>query len=285
MRNINGNAFNPFYLTSLVFGPRVAAPKCAVALAMAAAALFASPAEATTFNLSTLDGVQLGSRSPGYYYNYYTGTNGTGTEIFGQSSYGSPLNQINPWTQGTGAGQASINFFVPGMGNNSGKIYMSAGALFPIPAGQTLGQNQSGYSGDYNTGNGFPLWFAFSNPTYDVNCGFNCNTITQVPVTMNSLYITGGTGATITGYSDLGHTAVDTMVITGSGLQQITLNWTGIEEIAISGGSYYVNDIEVNDPIAPAVPELSTWAMLVLGFAGVGLLGYRRQNKMDFRMV
>ena len=82
------------------------------------------------------------------------------------------------------------------MGNNGSKIYMNAGALFPIPTGQTLGQNQSGYSGDYSTGS-FPLYFANSNPTYDLNCGFNCNTITQVPVTMNSLYITGGTGATL----------------------------------------------------------------------------------------
>jgi hypothetical protein len=277
MRNINGNAFNPFYLTSLVFGPRVAAPKCAVALAMAAAALFASPAEATTFNLSTLNDYQTGSGRQVADHGDYTGINGTGTYVFSSTGV-----QQNPWTEGTGTAQASINFSVPTMGNNAGKIYMSAGALFPIPTGQTLGQHQSGYSGDYNLGNGYPLYFAFSNPTYDVNCGFNCNTITQVPVTMNSLYITGGTGATITGYSDLGHTVVDTLVITGSGLQQISLNWTGIEEIAISGGSYYVNDIEVNDPIAPAVPELSTWAMFVLGFTGIGLLGYRRQN---FRMV
>jgi uncharacterized protein YlxP (DUF503 family) len=28
-----------------------------------------------------------------------------------------------------------------------------------------------------------------------------------------------------------------------------------------------------------AVPEPSTWAMLVLGFAGVGFMSYRRKNK------
>jgi len=29
---------------------------------------------------------------------------------------------------------------------------------------------------------------------------------------------------------------------------------------------------------APAVPEASTWAMMILGFAGVGLLAYRRRR-------
>jgi len=31
--------------------------------------------------------------------------------------------------------------------------------------------------------------------------------------------------------------------------------------------------------IAPAVPELSTWAMLVVGFAGVGFMAYRRKSE------
>jgi hypothetical protein len=30
---------------------------------------------------------------------------------------------------------------------------------------------------------------------------------------------------------------------------------------------------------APAVPELSTWAMMILGFAGVSFMAYRRRNK------
>ena len=35
-----------------------------------------------------------------------------------------------------------------------------------------------------------------------------------------------------------------------------------------------------------AIPEPATWAMLVLGFAGVGFMAYRRKNKsMNFRLV
>jgi len=32
-----------------------------------------------------------------------------------------------------------------------------------------------------------------------------------------------------------------------------------------------------------AVAELSTWAMMILGFAGVGFLAYRRKEKAAFR--
>jgi hypothetical protein len=34
-----------------------------------------------------------------------------------------------------------------------------------------------------------------------------------------------------------------------------------------------------------AIPESSTWAMVILGFAGVGLLAYRRKNKAAFRFA
>ena len=34
------------------------------------------------------------------------------------------------------------------------------------------------------------------------------------------------------------------------------------------------------DPVADAVPEPSTWAMMLLGFAGVGFMAYRRKSKL-----
>jgi hypothetical protein len=34
-----------------------------------------------------------------------------------------------------------------------------------------------------------------------------------------------------------------------------------------------------------AVPEPSTWAMLILGFAGVGFMAYRRKNTAAFRFA
>ena len=39
------------------------------------------------------------------------------------------------------------------------------------------------------------------------------------------------------------------------------------------------------DPVAAAVPETSTWAMMLLGFAGVGFMAYRRKKPGAFRLV
>jgi hypothetical protein len=39
------------------------------------------------------------------------------------------------------------------------------------------------------------------------------------------------------------------------------------------------------DSIATAVPEPSTWALMVIGFAGLGFLGYRRSNRSSFRFA
>jgi PEP-CTERM motif len=35
-----------------------------------------------------------------------------------------------------------------------------------------------------------------------------------------------------------------------------------------------------SDGAAAVVPEPSTWAMMILGFADVGFMAYRRKNKM-----
>jgi hypothetical protein len=55
-----------------------------------------------------------------------------------------------------------------------------------------------------------------------------------------------------------------------------------------SNGVYYLPptaegsgsaDLLVSDPVIAAVPEPSTWAMMILGFAGIGFMGYRRSRK------
>jgi hypothetical protein len=37
--------------------------------------------------------------------------------------------------------------------------------------------------------------------------------------------------------------------------------------------------------LSPAVPEASTWAMMILGFFGVGFLAYRRKNQGQVRLA
>jgi hypothetical protein len=42
-------------------------------------------------------------------------------------------------------------------------------------------------------------------------------------------------------------------------------------------GTGFIESIQVNVP--SAVPELSTWAMMLIGFVGLGFMAYRRQNR------
>lgn len=42
-------------------------------------------------------------------------------------------------------------------------------------------------------------------------------------------------------------------------------------------------EISISTPSVPAVPEPATWAMMLLGFAGLGFMGYRR--KAAFRLI
>ena len=55
----------------------------------------------------------------------------------------------------------------------------------------------------------------------------------------------------------------------------------GYAQFAIPNGYYYT---PVDDPASgtitevAAVPEPSTWAMMILGFAGLGFMAYRRKS-------
>jgi PEP-CTERM motif len=50
--------------------------------------------------------------------------------------------------------------------------------------------------------------------------------------------------------------------------------------IAPPGGTTVAGTVLVSGPeVASAVPEPSTWAMMQLGFCGLGFLAYRRRNR------
>jgi hypothetical protein len=58
---------------------------------------------------------------------------------------------------------------------------------------------------------------------------------------------------------------------------------TGVNDAGQIAGLYY--DSSNFDQVAfaflgtPIVPEPSTWAMMILGFAGIGFMAYRRKSK------
>ena len=49
--------------------------------------------------------------------------------------------------------------------------------------------------------------------------------------------------------------------------------------IDLTGATYVSGDGTVDTRIAGGVPEVSTWAMLLLGFAGIGFMAYRQKSK------
>jgi hypothetical protein len=62
-------------------------------------------------------------------------------------------------------------------------------------------------------------------------------------------------------------------------LEIFTNSWqvhSGLNGATLAQGSFSIGAPVV---IAAAVPETSTWAMLILGFAGVGFMAYRRRNQ------
>jgi uncharacterized membrane protein len=75
-------------------------------------------------------------------------------------------------------------------------------------------------------------------------------------------------------------------------LMQSRSNWTGIgtvEFVGLIASSVpsAVDDIVITPYVLPTgpVPEISTWAMMFLGFAGVGFLAYRRKSRTTFRLA
>jgi len=84
----------------------------------------------------------------------------------------------------------------------------------------------------------------------------------------------------------------DTVLVNGTPLGISTtdttyhLNLNNVSAVDISGlvaegtGVYWTLD-NVNYTVA-AVPEPSTWAMMILGFAGVGFMAYRRNSGQRF---
>jgi hypothetical protein len=70
-----------------------------------------------------------------------------------------------------------------------------------------------------------------------------------------------------------------TFTFTGSGSDTITLS------AQTHAGNWYVDDVSVNG-LAPSsgVPEPSTWAMMLLGFAGLGLAFRRSRRKVSNKL-
>ena len=85
-----------------------------------------------------------------------------------------------------------------------------------------------------------------------------------------------GNSAVLHGFIGSSEIYTETLNLTNS-YQLFALNFVGITSWSVTdhGTNILIDDITVTT----AVPEPSTWAMMIVGFAGVGFMAYRRKSK------
>ena len=125
-------------------------------------------------------------------------------------------------------------------------ITFSSAVLNPVLAIVSLGQG------------GIPASFDFSNNnpavSFTVYGGGQSNNWQGQPLTTNGQSVFG---------------------VEGNGLVMFHGSFSSISWTNPSAENYYVFQVGT----VGAVPEPSTWAMMILGFAGVGFMAYRRKSK------
>jgi hypothetical protein len=123
------------------------------------------------------------------------------------------------------------------------------------------------------------------------------SSVTFMPV--SNMYTSFSTRGSLPDDGNVIITVTDNMNQAFSFSEQHNQNWPAIGVEAIIGSNEFIKSITVStdDPngfvnvkivdfgFATAVPEASTWAMMILGFVGVGFLAYRRRGQQNFRLA
>jgi hypothetical protein len=113
--------------------------------------------------------------------------------------------------------------------------------------------------------------------TISVPVGFTFNDLVFDVLQPNDFTVTGSNGGSsiITNQAN-GLQEYTALAINGTNLTSLTLHsdlgFTQIKQFEISG-------------LTATVPEPSTWAMMILGFFGVGFMAYRRKSQTSLRLA
>ena len=92
----------------------------------------------------------------------------------------------------------------------------------------------------------------------------------------------GSSGAQIFKFDDTGFSKTNM----GWKLESFLYTATGtLSDLSFQSATQGAYGPALDDVSVTAVPEASTWAMMILGFAGVGFTAYRRKNKHSFRFA
>jgi hypothetical protein len=143
----------------------------------------------------------------------------------------------------------------------------------------------------FNNGNFFPPNGTGSN---DAN-GFQAAIFRGTLVVPTKEAVTFSFGADDDSFLALGNTVISqeggihgvsaapvTTQVLDPGSYQLTLFYTDRHE---SGAGLFFSLNTDGVTISPSVPEPSTWAMMILGFCGVGFMAYRKKSKPAFSLA
>ena len=179
-----------------------------------------------------------------------------------QSNYVYPNQTVASWTYVGGAGLIDTS-----QGNNA--WYQNAPPVGFSGNQYAFVQNSGTLSQAFNSalaGLTTVSWLEGSRP--DLGC---CNGNQTYEVRLNGNVIYSNT--TPSGQNFLAVSAIGSLI---AGLN--TLQFLGLTQNPDS--TVFLDDVAV-----AAVPEASTWAMMILGFFAIGLAAYRRKNKLILRLV
>jgi hypothetical protein len=100
------------------------------------------------------------------------------------------------------------------------------------------------------------------------------NAITSITLNGTTIYTGPGGGSQYAAWTSFGYTGS-----LNDGSNTIDFN---VVNYAQNGGNPSGLNVEF---LASSVPEASTWAMMIIGFASIGLLAHRRKRAPSFRLV
>jgi PEP-CTERM motif len=111
----------------------------------------------------------------------------------------------------------------------------------------------------------------FNTLTISVPVGWTFTDLVFDVLDPNDFKVTGSNGgfSTITGQKN-GLDEYTALAINGTSLTSLTLSSTD--------GFSQIKQLEISG-LTATIPEPSTWAMMILGFAGVGFMAYRQKSK------
>jgi hypothetical protein len=218
-----------------------------------------------------------------------TGRSLTDIAFVGTQMYGTTFTNLYSINSGTGAStQVGSNYTEGGgtmnalVGNGTGLlaasnttnvVYSIATPLSSsattdfktLPAGITS-------AGDLAFGPGGTLYESVVDGGIDALWNVTTNTL------VHSFTISGGTQTAVFGLAFDGTTM---FAVEGNSIYSVNLtNGVLTFDSTFAGGLGAANGAAfLNESVTTAVPEPSTWAMMLLGFAGVGFMAYRRKAK------